>query len=269
VPEAPDRLLDVEGLVEGDVHPHAGGHAERLRHRRLDRVHLLHRVGPGLLVRAQGHGALAVHPDDGLLGLPGVLDAPHIAHPDGRAVDPPDDDALHGLHHGELVVGEHVVVDGPELRVARRHEEVRLVDGPGHLGGRDPFGIEEVTVQVDGDLADPAAVHVGRGHAGKALELGLHRVGGQVAELLLVEPAPGERDEAHGDVGEVELEDEGGCTPACRAFMSCRTRCTALVRPASRSAPQLNVTSTAEKPWRERDSTWRTLVTVDTAFSMG
>ena len=61
-----------------------------------------------------------------------------------------------------------------------------------------------------------------------------------------------------------------GCwTPAGSEFMICWMRWTTSVSPASRSDPQVKKTSTTEMPWRERDSTWRTFETAETAFSMG
>jgi hypothetical protein len=61
-----------------------------------------------------------------------------------------------------------------------------------------------------------------------------------------------------------------GCwTPVGSVFMICWIRCTTSVRPASRSAPHVKKTSTTEMPWRDRDSTWRTFETADTAFSIG
>src|SRR5262249_39041283 len=61
---------------------------------------------------------------------------------------------------------------------------------------------------VDGDLADLAAVHVGGGNPGQPLDLRLDRVVGEVVERSLVEPAAGDRDDAHRDVREIELQDE-------------------------------------------------------------
>ncbi len=184
------------------------GTPEETREGALDRVHHLDRVGAGLLVHPHVDGALAVHTHDRLLRLRGVLHTAEVAHADRLAVDAPDDDVLHRLDDRELVVGEDVVVERAELDVSGGQEEVRVVDGAGHLGDGDPLRVEQVAVQVDGDLADLSAVHVGRGHAGQPLELGLDGVVGEVVELLLVEAAARQRHQAHRDVGEIELEDE-------------------------------------------------------------
>src|SRR5262249_56170187 len=79
------------------------------------------------------------------------------------AVDPPHHDVLHRLHDRELVVGEDVVVERPQLDVAGGQQEVRVVDGARHLGDGDTFRVEQVAVQVDGDLADLPAVHLACG----------------------------------------------------------------------------------------------------------
>ena len=68
--------------------------------------------------------------------------------------------------------------------------------------------VEEVAVQVDGDLPDLAAVDVGGGDAVDPLDLGLDRVVGDVVELLLVDAAARDGDEADRDVREVGPHDE-------------------------------------------------------------
>src|SRR5262249_59908062 len=115
---------------------------------------------------------------------------------------PPHHDVLHRLHDRKLVVGEDVVVERPQLDVAGGQQEVRVVDGARHLGDGDALRVEQVAIQIDGDLTDLPAVHVGGGDAVQALELRLDGVVGEIVELLLIEPAAGGRHQTDADVGQ-------------------------------------------------------------------
>jgi len=163
VPEALDRLADVDRLVQGHADLHARRHADELRQELPHLVHHRDRVGAGLLVDVQHDAALGVDAHDRGLRLVGVVHAPDVLDVDGRQVraDVPDDDVLHRLDELELVVRVEVIVPPARLHVAGGQEEVRVVHHPHDVEDREPLGVELVAVQVHRDLADPPAVHRG------------------------------------------------------------------------------------------------------------
>ena len=203
MPEAFDGLADIARLVEAQIDVDAGGHAEELRKRGPDGVHDLDGVRSRLLVDAQKHRALAVDADDRDLRLRRVLDTPNVAQADLGRAHAAHDDVLHGLDHGELVIGEYVVVEGADLDVTRGQEEVGVVDGLRDLIDREPLRVEPVAIQIDGDLPDLPAVHVRGSDPGQALELRLDRVVGEVVESPLVEAAARDGDDADRDVRQI------------------------------------------------------------------
>src|SRR4029077_18624834 len=128
--------------------------------------------------------------------------------PDGNVAHLADDNVLHGLDQLELVVREHVVVDVANLDVARRHEEVRVIDRANHVQDRDALRVQEIAVEVNRDLPDLAPVHVGGRHPVDPLDLRVHRVVRDVVELTLVEAASRHGQEANRNVGKIGTYDE-------------------------------------------------------------
>ena len=80
---------------------------------------------------------------------------------------------------------------------------------------------ERVRLHHHLDLADLPARHGGAGHPREPLQLRLHRVVGDVVELLLVQPIPGHGHLDHRDPGDVHLDDEGLRMPGGKEVRIC------------------------------------------------
>ena len=90
-----------------------------------------------------------------------------------------------------------------------RQNEVGGLDGFDDIEDREAPGIQERRVEIDVDLADLPAFDGGGGDVGDLLDLRRNRIEGQVVEGPFVEIVAGDRHEGDGDIGDVELDDEG------------------------------------------------------------
>ncbi len=105
----------------------------------------------------------------------------------------------------ELAVGEDGVVERPDLHVAGRQDQVRVVDGPHDVHRAHLVRLQLRRIDVHHDLAVLAAEgrrHRRARHAGELVADGELP---EVAQLRLVEPLALQRDQAHRQARRVEL----------------------------------------------------------------
>ncbi len=205
-----DGLPDVDRLVEGHAQLHAGRNADHLRQLPAQRVHHFHRIGGRLFVDPQVDGALAVGADDVGLDVGRIGDGAQVPHTNRVAQGIHlHDHVVERLDRLELIVRKDVVIEIARLQIAGGQDEVRGLDGLDDVQDREPAGLQERGVQVDVDLADLPALDRRGGDVVDLLDLRGDGVVGQVVERALVEVAAGDGDQRHGNVRDVELDDEG------------------------------------------------------------
>jgi hypothetical protein len=206
-----DGRPDVARLVEADLHPHPGGPRGAARGSRAGVDHG-DGVGPGLLHHAEVDAAAAVDAHDVAWSATPSTTRGDVAHAHGRRA------GVGGLRDDEPAE----LPRGGRPGCWRRRCSPGRPRGASRSGGggcpparrrprRGPEAArpQRVAVHAYTDLADAPAADGGAGHAREPLDLRLDDVVGEVVELPLVEPVGAHRELRHGDVGDVELEDEG------------------------------------------------------------
>ena len=201
-----DRALDEQRLVEHDLR------RQLLRHVDQAADQILHAVDDGdgvgvaaLLHHRQVDRRLAVDGHDVVLDLVAVLGAADVAHRDRRSADGLQRDAVDVGNGAELAVGEDGVVERPDLHVARRQNQVRVVDRADHVHRAHLVRLQLRRIDVDHDLAVLAAE--GRRHR-RAVDAGQLVPDGElpeVAQLRFVQPFALQRDQTHRQARGVEL----------------------------------------------------------------
>ena len=91
---------------------------------------------------------------------------------------------------GDLAVGVQVVVDGPDLDIARRQNQIAFVDGTNHVHDRQFMGIQFQWIDVDHDLAVTSAKGLRYGSTLNAGNLVAYVVLPQISQLGFVHPLP-------------------------------------------------------------------------------
>ncbi len=214
--ETLDRLANIGGLVKKRVKVNARRNAPKVGNGLPYGVDHGHRVGARLLVDGKVDGILAVDAHHVGLGFGRVLHAGNVLDEDrhGPAIGSRlgrDRNISQDIHQvvADLRIREKIVVLAPDLDVPGRQDQVGEVDGIDDLDHRKIAGKEFPGIHVDVDLADLAAVDRRLGDVGQLLKLGLDRVVGQIIELDLVHLRIRDGQGDNGNVGDVELQDEG------------------------------------------------------------
>ena len=145
------------------------------------------RVGvAALLHHRQERRPLAVHLDDVVLDLVGVLGVADVADAHHRAVGRRlERNPVDVGHVPELAVREDRVVVRPDLHVARRQNQVRVVDGAHHVHRAHLVRLELRRIDVHHDLPVLAAERLRHRRAGHARQLVADRELPDVAQLRL------------------------------------------------------------------------------------
>ena len=204
-----DGVADVDGLVKKLQHHHARReHLLHLREHLADFVHDLDGIGPRSFLHGQGHGRLAVHPDDiglVLVIVPHFPDIPDVYRP---LADVGNDDIFDGLHQAELGFGKEAVVVRPGLDIPRGKNQVGLLDGLDDGVGGQVESLQALPVEVHVDLPNFPSGHPGGGDVRHMLDLRLDDVIGQVIKLAFVEPPAHQGDENDRNLGDVKFPDD-------------------------------------------------------------
>src|SRR5262245_8599811 len=148
-----DGCFDELGLIAHDAKPVARWQrAFELRQTRLDSVHNLDRVGPGLLADLQEHRGIAVDARDGLRVRHAVLDPGDVANLYRVSAGLADNDApelVRRFHASSRAQRQRLraLVDAPARYVA-----VLCLESPRYVVHREVLGAETVGVEHDVDL---------------------------------------------------------------------------------------------------------------------
>ena len=184
-----DRALDEQRLIEHDLRRQLLRHVHQPADQILHAVDDRDRVGvAALLHHRQVDRRLAVDGHDVVLDLMGVLGAADVAHGHRRAADGLQRNAVDVGNRAELAVGEDGVVERPDLHVARRQNQVGVVDGAHHVHRAHLVRLQLRRIDVDHDLAVLAAErrrHRRAVHAGQLVADGELA---EVAQLRFVQP---------------------------------------------------------------------------------
>ncbi len=89
------------------------------------------------------------------------------------------------VHFGGAGVHIDVVFELVDFNGSGRQYQILQRQGVRHVGGRQPFGLQERGVEIDHDLALLAAIRVGNGCPGHGDELSSQEVETDIVEILL------------------------------------------------------------------------------------
>ena len=158
------HLLDVLERGANPVDHRQGGHAAGLanHHQRAGRAVDRDRVG---------------------LHLESVVHMRHIAHEHGAAVDLLDGKGVDRVDHVRRVVHRQAVILVADLHVARRQDDVLVLQRRAHVRGRQTARLQGLRIQIRHDDARLAAIGIGNFRAVHHGERGADDVLAQVIEL--------------------------------------------------------------------------------------
>ncbi len=131
--------------------------------------------------------ALAIQADDVGLRREAVAHVGDVADINGGVADLLDGKIVHLFDLLGAGVEIHVVFELADFGGAGGQNQVLLIEGGHHVGGRDPFRLQQRGVEIDHHLALLAAVRVGNGGARDRDQLGADEVEAEIAKLLLGE----------------------------------------------------------------------------------
>src|ERR1022692_3015717 len=178
---------------------------------RPDAIHHRDRVGvPTLLHHRKIHRRLTVvayHVGLNLLRIFGIAEVgdahrrlPH--HLDRKIVDV--------RHRAQLAIRVDVVIQRPKLHIARRQNQVRVVDGAHHVHGTQLVGFQLVGVGIDHDLAVRPAERLRHAGARNTADLVADLKLRHVAQRGLIHPCALEGDQAHRQARSVQFQYHWG-----------------------------------------------------------
>ena len=108
----------------------------------------------------------------------------------------------------ELAVGVKVVIERPDLHVARGQNQVRIVHRPHDIHDAELMRLEFQRIDIDHDLPIAPAERLRHRGARHIRHLVADRVLAQIAQLRLVHPLAFQRDQADRQARGVELQND-------------------------------------------------------------
>jgi len=209
VDEVGNGVPDEDRLVEDDVGDEGFRDVDEVLEGGPDSIDDGDGVGIAtLLENGEIDGALAVDTDQVVLDLGGILGFADVADEDGGISGGLERQAVHIGHIPELAVGIDVVVEVADADIACGEDEVGIVDRADDVHHRELGGFKLEGVDIDHDLAVLPAERLWDGCAGDIGDLVPDGVLPGVPELGFGHSLAFEGDEADGQAGGVELEDD-------------------------------------------------------------
>jgi len=214
-----DGIANVDGLIKGDDEFDAVGDTCEFGQQGTDGIDDGNGVGLGLFEDADIHASDAGDADDvGLIGC-AIGDAGDIGQTNGlgqceaglasSGLAGRQDDLFEFLDGSNLGVGKHVEIAIAGFQIAAGQKQIGRTHGPNHVEHAQVAGAEGVSVHFDDKLALFASAGGGGRDAGDVLKLRFDDVVSEVVKLFFIEGIGGNSNGDDGNVGDVELEDEG------------------------------------------------------------
>ena len=205
-----DRHLHERRLIKHHLRHQLFGYIDQLRQRVPDSVDHRNRVAVStLLQNRQIHRPLPIHAHNVRLNLLRILRMPDIADQHRCLPHRLDRHLINLVRVRNLAIGVQVVIDRPDLHVARGQNEVALVHRAHHIHHRQLVRIQLQRIDIHHNLPVPPAKRLRHRCSLHARNLVAHRVLPEITQLRLIEPLPFQRDQAHRQTRRIELEHHG------------------------------------------------------------
>ena len=154
-------------------------------------------------------GAVAVVAHDVRLDGEAVAHVADVAQVDGGAVGLLDGQAVEGFGRGRQAVEAHHEFVGADFGDAGGDDQALRIDGVDHVVGGETLRVERFEVEIDHDLAGPAAIGQGETGALHGSHLGADELVAVIVERRFAHGVARDAQLQDGDAGGVIAQDGG------------------------------------------------------------